>query len=311
MTTCPTVSLVAVFIALFVLARHVSQAKRRSAGWTSYLGAPAFASISAIIFAGVAILAARNDTSPSPWGVLALFVALCAVYLFMTSGPRERENDAIKTNNPEQTSERSPVPSWILLGTDVDVPGVLGRTHSDRGLQPDFDMPMSLTWPAGKVYEQLVAAVAAAEFDRKKALEGRGTIVVTTSTSLLTLIFGLTAVVTGSDHMFKNRCAVELLIASLSAFLVSAVIAIFIAAQTTTYKLPALDTIMNLTGDDCWHAPEDDARRMWVDRQAHTIKSLREGNNRKAEALTWSLGAQVLAIALLSASVAIDLRTWL
>lgn len=53
----------------------------------------------------------------------------------------------------------------------------------------------------GKVYEQLVGAVVTAEFDRKKSLEGRGTTIVTTSTSLLALIFGLTVIVTGKDHL--------------------------------------------------------------------------------------------------------------
>jgi hypothetical protein len=34
---------------------------------------------------------------------------------------------------------------------------------------------------------------------------------------------------------------------------------------------------------------EDDARRMWVNRQINIIKTLRRGNNRKAKSVTWSL----------------------
>jgi hypothetical protein len=90
--------------------------------------------------------------------------------------------------------------------------------------------------PAGKVYEQLVGAHVAAEFDRKKTLEGRGTTILTTSGSLLTLIFGLTVVVSGKDAKFGNHWAVLLLMAALLAFVVSAVIAIFIAIKVASQE---------------------------------------------------------------------------
>src|ERR1700733_1286148 len=83
--------------------------------------------------------------------------------------------------------------------------------------------------PAGKVWEQMAAAVVAAEFDRKKTLEARGTTILTTSGSLLTLIFGLTVVVSGKDARFEDPWAVMLLMGSLLAFVFSAVIAIFVA----------------------------------------------------------------------------------
>jgi hypothetical protein len=96
--------------------------------------------------------------------------------------------------------------------------------------------------------------------------------------------------------------------ASLAAFVVSAVIAIFIAAYGTAYSLIGRETLERLTDDELWEKKTaDDARRMWVQRQVNTIKSLRRGNNRKATAVIWSLAAQVLAITLLSLSVAVEL----
>lgn len=164
--------------------------------------------------------------------------------------------------------------------------------------------------PAGKVYEQLVGAVTTAEFDRKKTLEGRGATIVTTSTSLLTLIFALTVIVTGKEHLFRNDWAVKLLMASLVVFVLSAVIAIFVATYGTAYSLISIDTLEHLTDHENWQdRTEDDARRMWVSRQVNTIKTLRRGSDRKAKAVMWSLAAQVLAISLLSASVAIEIRT--
>jgi hypothetical protein len=162
--------------------------------------------------------------------------------------------------------------------------------------------------PAGKVYEQLVGALVAAEFDRKKTLESRGTAILTTSGSLLTLIFSLTVVVSGKDAKFGSHWAVMLLMASLLAFVVSAVIAIFIATYGSKYTLTGRMVLGKLTEDEIWAKTEDDARRMWVKRQVNTINTLRTGNSRKANAVMWSLIAQVqvLAITLLSSSVAIE-----
>jgi hypothetical protein len=161
---------------------------------------------------------------------------------------------------------------------------------------------------AGKIYEQMVGAVVAAEFDRKKTLEGRGTTILTTSGSLLALIFGLTVVVSGKDPKFGNHCAILLLMASLLAFVVSAVIGIFIAINGSKYTLAGRRLLESLTGNETWEdQSEDEARRMWVKRQVNTSLSLRRGNNRKAKAVTWSLAAQVLAVTLLSVSLGVEL----
>jgi hypothetical protein len=150
--------------------------------------------------------------------------------------------------------------------------------------------------------------VVAAEFDRKKTLEVRGTTILTASGSLLTLIFGLTVLVTGKDYVFGSGISAVLLMASLAAFVVSAIIAIFIAAYGTAYRLVGRETLECLTGDEFWEKKTaDEARRMWVQRQVNTIKTLRRGNNRKATAVIWSLAAQVLAMTLLSLSVAVEL----
>ena len=162
--------------------------------------------------------------------------------------------------------------------------------------------------PAGKVWEQMAAAVVAAEFDRKKTLEARGTTILTTSGSLLTLIFGLTVVVSGKDARFEDPWAVMLLMGSLLAFVGSALIAIFVAVYGSTYKLAAPDFLNSLTTNEKWEEEqEDQARRTWVRRQINTAISLHNGNNRKVTLVTWSLAAQVLAITLLSLSVAVEL----
>lgn len=75
--------------------------------------------------------------------------------------------------------------------------------------------------PAGKIWEQMASTVVAAEFDRKKTHEGRGTTILTTSGSFLTLIFGLTVVASGKDTRSQDPWATMLLIASLLTLVVS------------------------------------------------------------------------------------------
>lgn len=75
-----------------------------------------------------------------------------------------------------------------------------------------------LTYPAGKIWQPMVAALLIAELDRRKAIEGRGATLMTASASIITLIFGLSVLVTGKDVIFENRCAVWTLIPALTAF---------------------------------------------------------------------------------------------
>lgn len=66
----------------------------------------------------------------------------------------------------------------------------------------------------------------------------------------------------------------------------------------------------DLTTNEWWEKEkmsEDRARRTWVARQVNTARSLRKGNDSKVEWIRRSLIAQVAAVALLSASVAIEL----
>jgi uncharacterized membrane protein len=72
----------------------------------------------------------------------------------------------------------------------------------------------------------MVKDLLAAEYDRRARMEGRGSTIVTTSASLLTVVFGLTVVVTGEDYVFANCYAVFALLAALLAFVISAVLGI-------------------------------------------------------------------------------------
>ncbi len=159
------------------------------------------------------------------------------------------------------------------------------------------------------MYEKLVGILLAGEEDRRRRVEGRGATILTTSTAMLTLIFGLTIFVSGKDYTFKNHFAVWFLTLALAAFLVSAVIAIFIQAYRFSYSVLSTATLESLVKDTNWGRTEDDARQMWIESQVETIKTLRRSNKAKSDLAVWSLGFEVLAITLLAFSVGLELHT--
>lgn len=161
--------------------------------------------------------------------------------------------------------------------------------------------------PAGTIYQAMVGNLLAAEYDRRAKTEARGSTLVTTSASLLTLVFGLTVVVTGKDYVFTNGFAVLTLIAALISFVVSAVLGIVVHALAMPYSTVGRASLDQLTDDSFWRLPADEAVREDVAQQVDTIRTLRHGNERKAKWVTASLVSQVVAIFLLTVSVGIEL----
>jgi hypothetical protein len=163
--------------------------------------------------------------------------------------------------------------------------------------------------PAGKVWQSMVSDLLVAEFDRRKTLDGRGATLLTASVSLVTLIFGLTVIVTGKDPVFANHYAVLTLLAALVAFVVSAVIAIVVQTRGFSYDVVKCKSLKQLTDPNApfWALSADDAVRHDVSQHVKTICSLRDSNNVKAKLVTASLVFQVLAVFLLSVSLGFDL----
>lgn len=161
--------------------------------------------------------------------------------------------------------------------------------------------------PAGKIYQAMVGSLLAAEYDRRAKMEARGSTLVTASSTLLTVVFGLTVVVTGKDYVFNNGFAVLTLIAALVAFVVSAVLGIVVHALAVPYRTVGRESLSQLTDDSFWKLSPDEAVREDVAQQVDTIRTLRDGNERKAKWVTASLVSQVVAILLLTVSVGIEL----
>ncbi|WP_328359039.1 hypothetical protein OG976_05655 [Mycobacterium sp. NBC_00419] len=160
---------------------------------------------------------------------------------------------------------------------------------------------------ASDVYVEMVSSLMSAEFDRRKGIEARGAVILTASATLLTLIFGLTVVVTGKDHVFANHSALIFLLFALASFIISAVLAIVVQGYAFRYTVTGVKTLQGLTSNAFWLLDHDTATRMWVQRQVNTTLSLRAGNDVKATLVLVALGWQVVAVVLLSASIGLEM----
>lgn len=160
---------------------------------------------------------------------------------------------------------------------------------------------------ASDVYVEMIRSLMSAEFDRRKGIEARGAVILTASATLLTLIFGLTVLVTGKDHVFANHDALVFLLFALVSFIISAVLAIIVQGYAFKYTVTGLKTLKALTSNAFWLLDHDTATRMWVQRQVNTTLSLRAGNDVKATLVLVALGWQVVAIVLLAVSVGLEL----
>ncbi|AHC27811.1 MULTISPECIES: hypothetical protein [Mycobacteriaceae] len=170
--------------------------------------------------------------------------------------------------------------------------------------------PVDPVSPAGRIYLAITDKLLTAEFDRRKAFESRAAALLGSSGTMLTLIFGITVLVTGDgkDAVYQSAAAVGVLIAAMAAFLLSAVLAIVVQAHGFEYDVLSNESLTSLARDDTeWARRADDATRAWVGIQASTICTMRKGNRTKAAQVAWSLWIQVVAVTLLSASVGAEL----
>jgi hypothetical protein len=162
--------------------------------------------------------------------------------------------------------------------------------------------------PTVKVYQAMFSALLAGEFDRRKTLGGRGATLMTASATLVTLIFGLTVIVTGKDHVFANHAAVIFLCGSIGPFALSALFALVVQVYGFPYQVIDRDDLDRLrTDEDFWARSVDHAVRDDVSQQIKTICSLRRGNDKMAVLVRISLLFEFIAILALSAAVGFEL----
>jgi hypothetical protein len=118
------------------------------------------------------------------------------------------------------------------------------------------------------------------------------------------LVFGLTVVVTGKDYKLTSGLAAVALLLSLVAFVVSAVLGIWVQSKAIAFKTTDPAALKQLVfSDKFWDDPVENAVREDTNQKIDTIESLNAANVKKDKWVTGSLQAQLAAICLLGLAI--------
>jgi uncharacterized membrane protein YcjF (UPF0283 family) len=151
------------------------------------------------------------------------------------------------------------------------------------------------------VYAAYVASQVASQEARKSSFEQRGLAVITTSGVLVSLLFGLTAVLTGAAGYHPPGAARVPILAALFCFIVAAVAAI-------TTNLPQLYRGVTAEAlkkqiEEQWEDTGTEARRAVAFTELDVLARAKEQNHKKGEALALAIRAEIAAVYFLAVAV--------
>jgi hypothetical protein len=163
-----------------------------------------------------------------------------------------------------------------------------------------------MTTPKGEADERAIVVefvrdLVAAEDERRRSLEARGTSVITVSATIVTLLLGLSALVTSQQSFTLPHAARERLTLAVAAFVVAVLLAIATyVPQPARITDPAglLRTIPKL-----WDREAEFWRQKITATRLDQLAAMQAANDRKARALLAAVLAQVVAVALLAWAV--------
>jgi hypothetical protein len=172
-----------------------------------------------------------------------------------------------------------------------------------RGLAERSSPPLTGTERgAGPAIAAFLTDQLTEERSRKVSLENRAIGVITTSGALVTLLFGLAALVTSGDAFFLPVAARVALMLALVPFILAAVLAVVIASPAV-YREATVESMRKLAAPDVWLAPAAEAGPKIADITVRIIDGARHANGRKATLLRWAAWAEVLGTGTVGAAV--------
>ena len=148
------------------------------------------------------------------------------------------------------------------------------------------------------------------EFESRKRVEDRGGTITTSSSALVTFVFGITVFLTGKEKdatKFVSEGAATTLLVALGAFVFAALIGIFVQNAPLKYMAADMPTLKSFVEKNkYWNGTEPDAASdcVWLD--LDSIESLQKGTRVKAIAATAALVVQGIAIVLLIVALGLD-----
>src|SRR4051794_19058062 len=140
---------------------------------------------------------------------------------------------------------------------------------------------MSVSSSAGDVAAEFIAAELEAERTRKSSLESRGLAVITSSGTLVTLLFGLAAVVTKATGFALDDPARWLLVAAAMLFVLAAALGIACNAPARYFQIDPASLTVFVT-PSVWVEEAIDAKRELTAARLAELADARSRNQRKA-----------------------------
>jgi hypothetical protein len=156
------------------------------------------------------------------------------------------------------------------------------------------------------VYAPLIENLLINESSRKSSLEQRGGAVITTSGVLVSLLFGLAALVTDANGFALPGASQVFLVVALILFVLAAVGGIICNWPLSYYQLRNED-LHRLVDIKNWHGTPEIAAQRVAQGQVSVLVRARKLNRKKARALTAAMLLQILAVTVLAVSVTIIL----
>ncbi|MCT1711317.1 hypothetical protein M3B38_04890 [Dietzia cinnamea] len=169
------------------------------------------------------------------------------------------------------------------------------------------DEPLAADYNGCLAIAKYVTEEKATAFEARDRIEARGTQIVTSSSVLVALVVGLSAVALGQGATITNRFAGATLALSLIAFASSAILGVVVQNSARSRKAASIKTLRDFVAENSyWNGEERDFLRIQTDLDVDAIDSLRTATKSKACQCNWALGCQVGAAVLLSGALCIE-----
>ncbi|HXP21413.1 MAG TPA: hypothetical protein VN840_17355 [Streptosporangiaceae bacterium] len=159
---------------------------------------------------------------------------------------------------------------------------------------------------AGAAYAGLIADQLAEERNRKTSLEARGITVITTSGTLATLLFALTAgLTTAAKFRLPGPARLPLLLA-LVAFVAAAAFGLA-TNLPLRYQEPTSAGLARLVSARYWSGPAEIGQLRVAEAEITALAAARSANGRKVTLLLAAILSEVLAVVFLTWAIAVVL----
>jgi hypothetical protein len=156
---------------------------------------------------------------------------------------------------------------------------------------------------AGGAYAAFIVDQLGEERNRKTTLEGRGIVVINTSSALATLLFALTAVVTGAAKFRMPGSARLPLLLALVSFVCAAICGL-LANVPLRYREPKVAGLAKLVDPNYWSGPREIGELRVAGANVEALASARSANGLKVMLLLLAVGFEILAVISLSWTIA-------